>query len=75
MGVLRVLGRLGDTEFKWNLETGQGLQLVERIFEESTRKSHYLAFIEGPNGEGVERIRTFDPKIDSIILAPRLVGG
>ena len=75
MGVMRVLGSMGDSEFRWDLDSGVGLQSAERFFEESTRYSGYLAFVEGPNGEGTERIRRFDPTVESIILAPRLVGG
>jgi hypothetical protein len=74
MSVIRVLGRTGDTEVEWNPETGQGVQSAKHVFEERTRRG-YLAFVEGPNGEGSNLIRNFDPKAGSIILAPRLVGG
>jgi hypothetical protein len=74
MNILRVLGRAGDTEVKWNPDTGEGLQVAMHLFEEKIRRG-YLAFAEGPNGEGSELIRNFDPAIASIILAPRLVGG
>jgi hypothetical protein len=75
MNVISILGRMGDTEVKWNPETGEGLQLARRTFEEKTLRYGYLAFVEGPDGEGSKLIRTFDPKAKSIILAPRLVGG
>lgn len=74
MNVLRVLGRTGDSEFKWNPDTGEGLQSAMRVFEEKTR-SGYLAFVEGPDGGGSSLLRTFDPRVRSVILAPRLVGG
>jgi len=75
MSVIRVLGKAGDTELKWDPETGAGMQSAKLLFEEKTRRFGYLAFLEGPNGEGSELIRNFDPQASSIILAPRLVGG
>jgi hypothetical protein len=75
MGIMRILGKSGDTEVRWNLENDEGLTEAERIFEEKTRRLGYLAFVEGPNGEGTNLLRNFDPKVHSIILAPRLVGG
>jgi hypothetical protein len=74
MSVMRILGRAGDTEFKWDPATGAGLESARDVFEEKVRHG-YLAFIEGPNGEGSELIRSFEPQAGSIILAPRLVGG
>jgi hypothetical protein len=75
MNVMSILGRMGDTEVRWNPDTGDGLQLAKRTFEEKTLRHGYLAFVEGPGGEGSRLIRSFDPQAKSIILAPRLVGG
>lgn len=74
MGVMSILGRTGDTEIRWDPVTGEGLQTAERTFEEKTGRG-YLAFVEGPDGEGSNMIRAFDPQAGSIVLAPRLVGG
>ena len=74
MNALRVLGRTGDSEFNWNPDTGEGVESARREFEEKMRRG-YLAFVEAPNGEGSNRIRSFDPRAGSIILTPRLVGG
>ena len=74
MNVMKVLGRTGDTEFKWDPRTGEGLRGARRVFEEKRRRG-YLAFVEGPHGEGSNLIQNFDPHAESIILAPRLVGG
>ena len=75
MNTMKVLGKMGDTEVKWDPETGYGLRTAKRLFDEKTQRGRYLAFIEGPAGDGVTMIRHFDPKADSIILAPRLIGG
>jgi hypothetical protein len=74
MNVMRVLGKTGDTEFKWDPQTGDGLQYAREVFDEKLNRG-YLAFIEGPNGEGSEQIKHFEPGAQAIILAPRLVGG
>jgi hypothetical protein len=75
MSVMSVLGKSGDTEIRWDPDNGEGLQTAKRTFEEKTMRHGYLAFVEGPNGDGTTMIRSFDPKAKSIILAPRLVGG
>ncbi len=75
MNRMRILGKSGDTEFRWDPTTGQGLRAAKLVFDEKTRSSRYLAFIEGPSGDGVRMIRQFDPDAESIILTPRLIGG
>ena len=75
MNRMRILGKSGDIEFKWDPETGYGLKTAKLVFGEKTRASRYLAFIEGPSGEGITMIRQFDPNAESIILTPRLIGG
>jgi hypothetical protein len=74
MNVMRILGRTGDTEVRWNPDTGEGLQSAREEFEEKIRRG-YLAFVEDPNGGASDLVRIFDPHAGSIILAPRLVGG
>lgn len=75
MGSMSILCKFGDTEIRWDPTTGEGLEAARREFESKTRRQGYLAFIEGPGHEGTEMIRTFDPQAESIVLAPRLVGG
>jgi hypothetical protein len=75
MNTMKVLGKLGDTEVKWDPATGYGLKTAKRIFDEKTQRGRYLAFIEGPGGDGITMLRHFDPQAESIILAPRLIGG
>ena len=75
MGSMSILCKTGDTEIRWDSVTGEGLETAKRAFEEKTRRQGYLAFIEGPGGEGAALIRAFDPQARSIVLAPRLVGG
>src|SRR5579875_3624147 len=52
-----------------------GSKTARRLFDEKTQRGRYLAFIEGPGGDGVTMLRHFDPNAQSIILAPRLIGG
>jgi hypothetical protein len=75
MNTMKILGKLGDTEVKWDPATGYGLKTAKRLFDEKTQRGRYLAFIEGPGGDGVTMLRQFDPNAESIILAPRLIGG
>ena len=75
LNTMRILGRSGDNEIHWNPDTGEGLDLAKRVFQEKTQTAGYLAFVEGPSGEGSALIREFDPRAGSIIMAPRLVGG
>jgi len=81
MGVLRVLCSQGDAVYTWDEEkagTGdpgarEAIEEAERILREAQSRGA-VAFKTLP-GRPAERLRTFDPQADEIVVVPRIVGG
>jgi len=81
MAVLRVLSRQGDTAFEWdvagvregNAEASAAVREAERIFAEQ-RARGATAFRLWP-GRPAERIDSFDPQAEHIVIVPRVAGG
>jgi hypothetical protein len=73
MGVLRVLGREGDTEYPYG---ARDFAKAKSAFDHAVVYNQMLAFTVDPKtGEGSERITKFDPKADEIIMTRRMQGG
>ena len=81
MAKLRVLSSRGDTVVEWDakkLELGDpealaAVREAERIFEEQ-RARGATAFVVSRN-QPAERIDTFDPLAEQIVIVPRIAGG
>lgn len=75
MGKLRILSRLGDTTVSWDEKTGaeEAVREAERIFNRE-RASGATAFRVTP-GVPAERVDTFDPDAEQIVIVPRIAGG
>jgi hypothetical protein len=81
MGVLRVLCSQGDAVYTWDEEratTGdpgarEAIEEAERILREAQSRGA-VAFKTVP-GQPAERIRSFDPHAEEIVVVPRIVGG
>jgi hypothetical protein len=81
MGMLRVLSRRGDDQYQWDrtaVETGDAeaiaaVREAERIFNE--QRTRGATAVRVKPGEAPERIDTFDPQAEQILMVPRVVGG
>jgi regulator of protease activity HflC (stomatin/prohibitin superfamily) len=81
MGKLRILSKLGDTTVLWDEKTSatdeseaaEAVREAERIFNQE-RASGATAFRVAPN-RAAERIETFDPRAEQIVMVPRVAGG
>lgn len=75
MGKLRILSRLGDTTVSWDEKTGaeEAVREAARIFNRE-RTSGAIAFRVAPDVPA-ERIDTFDPQAEQIVIVPRIAGG
>lgn len=81
MARLRILSQHGDDAYHWDPErvaTGDpeavaAVKEADRIFREA-RARGATAF-RVPPGQPGERIKSFDPLADQIILVPRVAGG
>lgn len=75
MGKLRILSKLGDTTVTWDPATGaeDAVREAERIFN-SQRAAGATAFKVSPSSPA-ERLETFDPQAEQIVIVPRVAGG
>ena len=81
MAKLRVLSSQGDTVVEWDanklergdLEALAAVREAERIFAEQ-RARGATAFVVTPN-KPAERIDTFDPQAEQVVMVPRIAGG
>ncbi len=81
MARMRVLSARGDTVLEWDerkLQTGDhealaAVREAERIFEEQ-RSRGATAFKVEPD-KPAQRIDTFDPQAEQVVMVPRVAGG
>jgi hypothetical protein len=81
MAVLRVLSKLGDTTYEWDVVRVQqgdeeelaAVREAERIFAQQ-RASGATAFKVWP-GRTAERLDSFDPLAEQVVIVPRIAGG
>ena len=81
MAKLRVLSSRGDTVVEWDekkVELGDpealaAVREAERLFEEQ-RARGATAFVVTPD-KPAERIDTFDPRVEPVVMVPRVAGG
>jgi hypothetical protein len=81
MAVLRVLSKLGDTTYEWDVARAQqgdaeavaAVQEAERIFAQQRAKGA-VAFKVRP-GRPAERLDHFDPEAEQVVMVPRIAGG
>lgn len=81
MGVLRVLSHQGDDRYAWdqtaaeggNAEAQAAIREAERIFAE--QRARGSTAVKVAPGRPAERIESFDPHVEEIVMLPRVVGG
>ena len=81
MAVMRILSKLGDTKFEWDVASAQqgdtaavaAVREAERIFAQQRAKGA-TAFKVWP-GRSAERVDSFDPQAEHVVIVPRLAGG
>lgn len=81
MAKMRVLSARGDTIVEWDdrkVEAGDeealaAVREAERIFAEM--RAHGATAFKVTPGQPAERIDEFDPKVEQIVVVPRVAGG
>jgi hypothetical protein len=69
-----VLARSGDIRTIWDPSQPDEVAQARKTFAELRAKG-YLAYAVDKDGGKGEQVRTFDPQLKAIILAPPLRGG
>ena len=81
MSMLRILSSRGDDRITWDAQKVQSGRIeaiaavreAERIFTSECAKGATAFCVE--QGKLVQRVETFDPTLQQIVLVPRVVGG
>jgi hypothetical protein len=81
MAVLRILSKLGDQTYEWDVDRVQqgdaeavaAVREAERIFAQQ-RARGATAFKVWP-GRAAERLDRFDPQAEHVVIVPRVAGG
>jgi hypothetical protein len=81
MSMLRILSQEGDTRLEWDAravkagdrEALAAVEEAERVFREQ-RARGATAFKLSPQ-QPAERLDTFDPQAEQVVIVPRVAGG
>lgn len=71
---MRVMGAEGDMKIIWDPEKAVEVEQARASFNDLTEKG-YNAYSVGSEGKKGDRIRSFDPKAEKIIIAAPMAGG
>ena len=74
MGVMRIMGRPGDTKLIWDAAVEDEVAAAKKTFDDLTKKG-FLAYKVAAGGKAGDRTKTFDPAAEKIILVPPMAGG
>lgn len=75
MGEMAVMDRrAGDVKVIWDPDNEVEVEAARAQFDSLTGKG-YMAYAVEARGRKGTQIRTFDPAVEKMILAPALVGG
>lgn len=73
-GEMRVLDTSGDLKIIWSSDKPEEVQHARDTFKKMLAKG-YSAFSVKKNGDPGQRLDSFNPDIEAMILVPRIVGG
>lgn len=74
MGEIREMSRKGDLKLSWNSGNEKEVAAAKEVFDKRTKEG-WAAFGEKRLGGKGDRIRTFDPDAERIVLVPQVAGG
>jgi hypothetical protein len=74
IGKMHVMDQTGHTTISWDSDVPIEVRMAKESFEKLTKEG-YQAFSVGEDDEQGERLRTFDPHAEKIMMVPQLRGG
>jgi hypothetical protein len=69
---MRIMGRSGDTKVDWDLDSEEAVREAERIFGEHMGRGAFAFRVQGNDSE---RIESFDPRAQEIVVLYPMSGG
>jgi len=73
-GTMKILDPTGHTTQAWDPAVPAEVEEARAMFDRMTKRG-YRAFRVGRRGQAAERMETFDPSAEQMILMPHLTGG
>lgn len=75
MGVIRRMGKEGDTETRWSVGNDGEIKIAKERFDESIKRGMLAFSLESLGKCEGEQIMEFDPNANEIVLIPKIAGG
>jgi hypothetical protein len=76
--VMNILDQTGHTTIGWDSDNKEETAIAKEAFDAAIKKGYHAFHVtEGKDGEGKRgnRMTSFDPKAEKMILMPALQGG
>jgi hypothetical protein len=73
--ILQYLSQDGDTKLIWDSDKEEEVEAAQEMFDNLKAKGYMAYRVEGKKGDKGEIVNKFDPSLERIIMAPRMVGG
>ena len=74
MGEMKVMSVEGDVKVVWDPSNDDEVDAAEDQFN-SLMKKGFSAYSVKKDGDKGRRVEKFDPKLESLIMVPEIVGG
>lgn len=74
MGTLKIMDGTGDFKVVWNRENADEVEVARASFDKMLKKG-YAAYGVKKGGDKKDRVYTFDPDSEAIIMAAPMAGG
>lgn len=74
MGVMKVMGPMGDQKIAWDADDGKQVLRARTRFAELIKKGH-RAFLMDETGKKGKQIDEFDPSAGALLMIPAMMGG
>jgi hypothetical protein len=74
MGQLVEMCREGDLKLSWDSDNEKEVTAAREVFDKKIKEG-WSAFGEKRLGRKGDRIKTFDPDAERIVLVPHIIGG
>lgn len=69
-----VMNESGDTRLSWDEDNEVEVAAARKMFDDLKAKG-YVGYAMDKKGEKGEVIRSFDPSLEKIVMAPQMRGG
>lgn len=73
--VMEIIDNTGDTKVLWDKNNETEVAVARAAFDAAKAKGSSIFQVKGKKGEQGQRMTTFDPSVERMVVVPQLVGG